>query len=728
MNLMFRYFILFLVFTFAYLDSDAQNWNSIYSKEIEAEDFILDKQYEKAANKYQDALKLMPSNANLSYKVGITLLKTPNKKHLAIDYLKEASTRISVEYDPRAIKEENAPPVSLYHLGRAYQMANMFDEAISAFISYKEYLQPNDPLITHVDKRIESCKLAPKLMADVKRVKKTDLGEFINNKNSNFNPVISGDGNTLAFTRIASDGYDIYVSRKKSGKWEKPKKITDDLGATYLKTASLSYDGNWLYLVDDFAPISNIFDTFFEDGYWVRSKKLKKPITSKSNETHAFISPDGKILYFTSDRPGGLGGLDIYKSTQDQKGRWGEPVNLGPQVNTALNEENPFITPDGKYLFFSSEGHSTMGGYDVFYTELEGNGEVVNLGYPLNNSDDNLFFFPTSIDKGFVALNNPNGMDQLDIFEVEIFPPIVLNGRLASSIEGADSQANLNVSITNLDESRVVATLNSNLNTGSFSQKIIPGNYQVALAGDGFEDYTTDFSIPDDYSNSSYDLEIVLNPIIKQPVLAEIIEETKAEEVKQEYVVDQTETEKAIVPEVKPEPIIVEQPKQEVAVIDEPKKEVVKEEPKIIFSGDQGEFTVQILALIVPVDIESFKNIEGVNVTKGSDGFYRYTVGSTKTKDEALQIRSKLISMGYKGAFVRTVPKPVEFFYTIQFMALRNPVDVSRFNNLENVFVEMGSDNIYRYNSGQYNTLDNANFNLQRVIELGYKDAFVKKK
>jgi hypothetical protein len=369
-----------------------------------------------------------------------------------------------------------------------------------------------------------------------------------------------------------------------------------------------------------------------------------------------------------------------------------------------------------------------MGGYDVFYTELDGNGEVVNLGYPLNNADDNLFFFPMSIDRGYLALNNPNGIDQLDIFEVSIFPPINLNGRLVSSNDAADGQANLNVSITNLDENREIANLNSNLNLGSFSQKIIPGNYQVALNGDGFEDYSTTISIPEDYNSSSFDIEIVLNPIIKQPVLAEVLVEPKEEEAIKDEPVKQEEPAEVEVPDEITKPKDIEQPKQELAVIDKPKKEVKKEEPKIIFSGDQGEFTVQILALIVPVDIESFKNIEGVIVTKGSDGFYRYTVGSAKTKVEAMEIRTKLISLGYKDAFVRTVPKPVDYYFTIQVMALRNPVDVSHFNNLDDVFFEMGSDNIYRYYVGHYNTLDNANFNLQRLVELGYKDAFVKEK
>lgn len=725
---MYKLVFVFLLFYFTHFELNAQNWNSIYTKEIEAEDYLIEKQYEKAADKYKDALKLMPSNANLSYKVGLTYLMTTDKKQLAIEYLKDASTRVSAEYDPRAIKEENAPPIALFHLGRAYQIANMFDEAINAFNSYKEYLDPNDPAIVQVNSRIESCRLAPELMLDVRRIAKSNLGETINNQKPNFNPVVSGDGNTLAFTTIGSDGYDIYVSRKKAGKWEKPKKITDDLGTNYLKTTSLSFDGNWMYLVDDFDPVANIYDTFFEDGYWVRTKKLKKPVTSKFSETHASISPNGNDLYFSSNRPGGKGGFDIYKSTQDEKGRWSDPINLGARVNTDLNEQNPFITPDGKYLFFSSEGHGSMGGYDVFYTELNGNGEIINLGYPVNNADDNLFFFPLSINRGFVALNEPNGFGTLDIFEVIVFPPINLNGKLLASGETSDSKNSLSITIKDIDNNSVIASIASTLNE-SFSKKIIPGNYQIDVIGEGIESYSSTFTISDDFSDSNFDLEILLNPIVKESLVAEVVEpivEPVAEQVIPKEEEKQVEPEKHIIPETKPEVLVTEQPK-EITIIKKEEKEKPKEEPKIQFASNQGEFTVQIMALIVPVDVESFKNISGVNVTRGSDGFYRYTVGSTQSKEEALAIRQQLISLGYPGAFVRSVPKPVEYIYSIQIMALKNSVDTKRFSNLENVFVEEGDDGIFRYFVGNYNTLDNANFNLKRIIDLGYPDAFVKK-
>ena len=249
------------------------------------------------------------------------------------------------------------------------------------------------------------------------------------------------------------------------------------------------------------------------------------------------------------------------------------------------------------------------------------------------------------------------------------------------------------------------------------------------MIGEGIESYSSTFNIADDFSDSNFDLEILLNPIFEEPIVAEVVEpivEPEAEQVIPKEEEKQVEPEKQIAPEKKPEVLVAEKPK-EITIIKNEEKEKPKEEPKIQFASNHGEFTVQIMALIVPVDVESFKNISGVNVTRGSDGFYRYTVGSTQSKEEALAIRQQLISLGYPGAFVRSVPKPVEYIYSIQIMELKNSVDTKRFSNLDDVFVEQGSDGIYRYFVGNYNTLDNANFNLKRIIDLGYRDAFVKK-
>ncbi len=766
--------LLTVILLFTNLSLIAQNWNLIYSKEIEAEDFLFVRQYDKAAQKYKEALKLHPQSGNLLYKTGSTLMLTVNGKSEAQEYLEKAAEKVSASYDPRAIREEAAPPQALLLLGKVYQANNQFEKAISAYNKYKTFLKADDPMIKYADRQIEASRIAPMLMADAQGFKATNLGNTINNKNANINPVISGDGKTLAFTTLSNTGYDIFVSKKKGDTWERPKKITDDLRGGFLKTTALSYDGTWMYLVDDMSATSSIFDTFYEDGYWVRAKKLKKPITTKFNESHASLSPDGRTLYFTSDRPGGLGGLDIYKSTQDSKGRWGVPENLGSRINTEFNENTPFVTPDGKYLFFSSEGHNSMGGYDIFYIELAGSGKPINLGYPINTGDDNLFFLPENLNRGFMAMAGPENIGPQDIYQVDIIPLVNLIGNLASSDnQSLPGMGEAKVAFYNTESIEPIAQLNTSLAVNSFNKKLLPGDYRIEISAEGFENFASQVSISG--NNREQDFRIELTPLPKEPepmlaVVEEIKpqeqqsvkESPKQEEIKAEQptpsrevtIPKETVTEekpkvetqkpapaqKPITEKAKPEPT----PKQKA----EPKPES-KPKPKSPTSGlarstlvaetpTEGTFTVQIMALLVPVKEERFSNITGLSIVQGDDGYYRYFVGSAETRAEASEIQRQLKAMGYKDAFIRrmqpatrnlaTEDKKNEGEFTIQVFALKNPVDTNRFSNLPDLAFVEGDDSFYRYFTGNYQTYEQARNDLQRVVQLGYKGAFVRKR
>jgi tetratricopeptide (TPR) repeat protein/cell division protein FtsN len=751
---MLRWFIV-LAFIIFYQSLDAQNWNLIYDRELEAEGYMLDKQYERAAKKYEDALKLYPQSASLNYKVGTTYLLTPNKKHLALNFLKEAAKGASIDFNPRAIKQEFAPIEAWYELGRALQMDNQFDKAIEAFTKFKQFLEPDDSRHKDVEARIESCRKAPLLMADAQGLETVNLGNTINKKDANFNAVISGDGQTLAYTTLGSKGYEVYIAKKKGDAWERPRRITDDIRGGFLKTSSLSYDGTWLYLVDDFSSPQNIYDTFYDEG-WVRSKKLKKPVTSKYNETHAALSPDGKTLYFASDRPDGLGGLDIYKSTLDKKERWDDPVNLGSRVNTPVDEDTPFITPDGRYLFFSSQGHNSIGGFDIFYVDLQGNGEPVNLGHPVNDADDNLFYYPTSLNRGVMALSKSDGFGPQDIYDIKIIPLVTVNGNIAS----VDNQKKANgevvkVSLFDSESQEPIDEIDAKLGEASFTKKLLPGEYRVVTKAEGFEDFATNFEINESPSTQSIDISLI--PIPQEPEhdaqLAEQItddlklEDGKVEEtpevVKEEEIPSEPEnTDPEVLETVQ---VIEEKQPEEVEALPKVEKEQKVEQPKtkapepkvyVASRSADGKFTVQIMALLVPIDISHFKNIEGLMVTRGNDGYHRYTVGAVSSRAEAVAIQRELRQLGYKEAFVKRYESKidqnsgnevVEPNFTIQVMALKSPVDVNRFSNLPDIKVEQGGDSFYRYFTGNYATYQQAINDLSRVEQLGYKGAFVRK-
>ena len=160
------------------------------------------------------------------------------------------------------------------------------------------------------------------------------------------------------------------------------------------------------------------------DFKFTSNKKLSlnKNINTKYWESHAFVTEDGMHLVFASDRPGGFGGLDLYISHKAD-GDWGPAVNLGPEINTQFNEDRPFLMKNGKLLFFSSQGHQNIGGYDIFRSEIQSNGlwsRPENMGYPFNTPDDNIFFMPVGDGKSgyYSVLKETAGYGREDIYRI----------------------------------------------------------------------------------------------------------------------------------------------------------------------------------------------------------------------------------------------------------------------------------------------------------------------
>jgi outer membrane protein OmpA-like peptidoglycan-associated protein len=195
--------------------------------------------------------------------------------------------------------------------------------------------------------------------------------------------------------------------------------------------SSVSFDGTQLYLTREDPFNSDIYVSHFDQNKWSKSMPVEgQDVNTKYWESHASISANGKTLYFTSNRKGGLGEMDIYKTSLQESGQWGPPVNLGASVNTALNDDTPFITDNDSLLFFSSQGHENMGGYDLFVSNLDSAGswsEALNLRYPCSTTDDDLFYYPWHNGTvGYVSVIRPGGLGKEDIYAVqsESAPPL----------------------------------------------------------------------------------------------------------------------------------------------------------------------------------------------------------------------------------------------------------------------------------------------------------------
>jgi len=404
-----------------------------------ARTFFLDKNYQQALQIYLKLDSLSPDNENIKYHIGVCYIHMPSEKFKAITFLEKASDSTSLNYRDK-FRENKAPVFSYYFLGKAYMINYELDKAIAATEKYKTFLGEqikSDKInIQDADRQIEMCKVAKEMIKYPVPARVENLGRNINTEFPEYAPVVNHEGNTLIFTSrrnanigelTENNGYyfeDIYISKQDSmGAWSKAENMGPLINTKgHEASISLSPDNKKLFIYKDKRGNGNIYISTLDSGVWSKPKKLPAPINTSAWETHATLSADSNILYFTSDRKGGFGGTDIYKSTKDAKGKWGKPINLGSSINTEFNEDGPFILSDNT-LYFCSEGHKTMGGYDIFYSKLGSNGNwssPENLGYPINTPDDDLFYTPVDSLTAYIASVRNEGLGNLDIYKLWI--------------------------------------------------------------------------------------------------------------------------------------------------------------------------------------------------------------------------------------------------------------------------------------------------------------------
>jgi len=356
--------------------------------------------YEEAFNRYKNLLTLDPGNCNILFHCGACCLNIPGNEEQAINYLKEAAEGVTLSYKEKSHKESGAPVLTYFMLGQAYHLNYQFSGALTEYTEYLE-VGTNQPQLQleYARMQIEACKRA----ASIKRTHpsfefKGVLEHFEDDLPSCSNPVISGNGDILIFLVDYPSDKKIMMSTRTDSLWSRPRVLNSEIGMvgeTY--PVSLSYDGKDLYLVHQYYSHSDIFVSHLQGSRWTEAEALGYNINGRTSENHASISRDGQSLYFTTDVRGGYGSFDIYVSHLTEKGEWGEAVNLGPTINTPYEEHTPFISKNDSILFFSSQGHATIGGVDVFHSSLQQDGtwsEPENLGYPVNTTGNDLFFNP----------------------------------------------------------------------------------------------------------------------------------------------------------------------------------------------------------------------------------------------------------------------------------------------------------------------------------------------
>lgn len=397
----------------------AQSMNEMLTQ---GDKYYKGKNYKKALELYFKALEINPDDASVNLKVGLAYLYSETKSKAA-KYISKAyrlNPTINDEID--------------YHLGVAFQNTNEFTKAIEHFNQFKK---KKSNLAQIADKKISECRIADSLSQYELNVIIENMGAGINTNLYDYSPIISSDGNTLIFTSNRSDDEkaikektnyeDIFISTKSGQSWQVPKKISSNINQKYNDAAaSLSPDGKILFLYYE-EGAGDIYISRKEGTDWTTPKPLNRNInTSMFWETSASISADGKKLYFASNRPDGIGELDLYVSELDSKGDWGKAINLGPTINTIENEDAPFIHPDGVTLYFSSDGHPNLGNSDIFVSEFKNAKwqKPENLGWPINTWEyDGFFTISADKKKGYYSTMKEGGLGDTDIYSITFLEP-----------------------------------------------------------------------------------------------------------------------------------------------------------------------------------------------------------------------------------------------------------------------------------------------------------------
>ena len=492
----------------------------------DATEFFAIGDYEGALKAYVPLQKADPKNADYNYRLGYCYVITNVDKTKALPFLQYAS-------EQKGVKNE-----VYYYLGQAYQFTEQWDEAIRAFEQYKSISKSKVIKdLLDVDRQIEMCRVAKELSEHPVSVTFFNPGRMINTMFPDYNPFVSADRSILVFSSrrkgnaggfiedIGMFTADVYWSTWKDTVWAKAKSVGASVdGPLDEESIGLSPSGTEMFLFfDNEIAYGDVMSSKLKGKTWQRPTALGGGVFSKAFETGATLTPDGKTIYFSSDRKekGSFGGSDIYLSRRDDKGNWEPAENLGPVINTKYDDDTPFMFTDGKSLYFSSKGHNSMGGFDIFKSvwneETSAWSEPENIGYPVNTADDNLYYSMTGDGKyAYITAVRPEGLGDQDIYELTFNEPsgFVLYKAKMVNQPGAKVEYG-SITLTNNEDGKKIIDTKLEYINGTLVVSLRPGKYVLSVDANGFSGFTKEIEVPQNAAENIKD-EIRLTPLGKK--------------------------------------------------------------------------------------------------------------------------------------------------------------------------------------------------------------------
>ncbi|HBS86118.1 MAG: hypothetical protein A2W91_07835 [Bacteroidetes bacterium GWF2_38_335] len=465
-----------------------------------------DKEYDRALEMFLNLYKAKSEDFELNFYIGACYLNSDFEKVKAIPYLEYAVSK----------KADMFPSLVFKDLADLYHMDYQFDKSIENYRKYLSFTDKNKNIINieYAEKMIRVCETAKRLTADSLKVIIEKIPGLANSDDSDIFPLVSADESVMYFTRktanekpFSQKKETIMFSRLTESGFSDPQEIrlsSENKFEGVMTLAGISPDGDHIFLKVSNGENDDLYTGIIINGEVKYMVPFNNKINSAYSELSMSMTADGQDIYFSSDRPGGLGGYDIYTITKDEHGNWSEPKNLGPTINTETDDIAPFIHPDKQTLYFSSKGHDNMGGYDIFKTLFYPKNDVwaspENAGFPVNSTGDDIFF-TLNVDGsiGYFSSSYNNLYGNHDIYKASFqnsIPLTLVKGTILAGDPLKPVKANIRV-VDKTSNERVKYIYNPNPETGKYLMIFPPGkNYDMVIEAEGYLPHRLNIYIP----------------------------------------------------------------------------------------------------------------------------------------------------------------------------------------------------------------------------------------
>ncbi len=382
---------------------------------------LLNEKYALAIENFKKAYAIDSLSANINFKLGYSYYILPEFREKAEPYLAKAVLDVTKNYKETDATQRMAPYYAFFYYAEVLHFNHNLNLSVKMFDKYEEYLQDGLTGVDsiHVENHENMLVFDKRDLESAGHISITNLGGNINTAGAEYSPLVDGEEQMLIFTYCgektsgAAQGIrteegkffeDIFFSeRQPDGTWSIAAPLPGGINTNGHEAAvNLSFDGQTLIVYKDDNGDGNLYYSEKNGKNWGPLQKFGPEINSSYWEPSACFSLDKSVIYFVSDRPGGVGGRDIYRCRRLPNGEWSKAENLGPHINTPDDEEGPFMHANGTDFFFSSQGHKSMGGFDILLAELnqdESFTTPVRLSYPINSTEDDVFYFVSNDEK-----------------------------------------------------------------------------------------------------------------------------------------------------------------------------------------------------------------------------------------------------------------------------------------------------------------------------------------